>query len=203
MHENILIIGLTGSICSGKTLIADFFKEKNAIILDADQISKDLSTPGQQAWHEIINEFGEEIIHANKSINRKLLADIVFNNPKQLKKLEQILHPKIKDEILKKINQEQKKSIVVIDAPLLLEAKFDDIIDLLIVVSCKKSILLERAQKRNSSTIQEIKKRLKYQMPLKNKIKKADYIINNNTTINETRRQFELVWKKITKKQIH
>src|SRR4030042_2033061 len=123
-----LIVGLTGGVASGKTAISQVLKGEGAYIIDADQIARELVQPNRPAWNELIRAFGKEILQEDGSIHRKKLADKVFADPKKRNSQNQILHPRIKEEMdrrTKKIGQKDPKAIVVIDAPLIVELGYN------------------------------------------------------------------------------
>ena len=194
-----MIIGITGGICSGKNLVCSFFKENGAHIFDADIIAKEICQPEKPAWNKIINIFGDNILNPDKTLNTKKLANIVFNDSNKLKELESVIHPEVKSLILERISGLKAESIAVINAPLLLEANFDEFTDKIIVVSCDEKTQIERCKHRDGLNVIDIKTRMARQIPLAEKVKKADFIINNNGSENETRRQFEEIWKTIKK----
>jgi len=121
----------------------------------------------------------------------------VFNNKDKLLKLETIVHPEVKNKIISEIKKIDTNNIVIIDAPLLLEAGFDDIVDKIIVVSCSEQEQIKRCAKRDNFSIDKIKKIINNQLPLKEKLKKADFIIDNTEIQTKTRRQFEDLWQTI------
>jgi dephospho-CoA kinase len=192
-----IILGLTGGICSGKTLISNWFKEKDCVVFNADKIVKDLYTSNQNIIIKIIQEFGEQVKKSNNELNTQKISDIVFNNKDKLLKLETIVHPEVKNKIISEIKKIDTNNIVIIDAPLLLEAGFDDIVDKIIVVSCSEQEQIKRCAKRDNFSIDKIKKIINNQLPLKEKLKKADFIIDNTEIQTKTRRQFEDLWQTI------
>lgn len=121
----------------------------------------------------------------------------MFNNKDKLLKLETIVHPEVKNKIISEIKKIDTNNIVIIDAPLLLEAGFDDIVDKIIVVSCSEQEQIKRCAKRDNFSIDKIKKIINNQLPLKEKLKKADFIIDNTEIQTKTRRQFEDLWQTI------
>ena len=145
-----LIVGLTGGVASGKTAASQVLKEEGAYIIDADQIARELVQPHQPAWNELIRAFGKEILQEDGSLHRKKLADKVFADPKQRKRLNQILHPRIKEEMgrrTKEIGQKDPEAIVVIDAPLLVELGDHHEMDKLIVVTFNPDATNRKAER--------------------------------------------------------
>lgn len=193
-----MIIGLTGSIGTGKTTAASIFKKFGAAIIDADEIARGIVKPQMPAWQEIINAFGEKVQSPDLTINRKYLGELIFNDTVSRERLNQITHPLIKEEIHKQI-QEQNNKIVIIDAPLLIEAGVHSIVDKIIVVIASRDTQIKRLKLRNFLSDLQIEARLDSQLPLENKIEKADYIIDNNGNILETTKQIKRIWEELIK----
>lgn len=178
-----LIVGLTGSMGSGKTTAASIFKELGAFIIDADAICRELVLPNRPAWEEIIYAFGKSIIKDDQNIDRTKLADIVFSEPAKKERLEKILHPKVIEEemrLCRQILKERPQSIVIIEAALLIESGNYRKVDKVIVVICDQESLVLRAMERSSLTREKAKLRIQNQMPQEEKIERADYILENN-----------------------
>lgn len=171
-----MIVGLTGSFGTGKTTVARMFKKLGAEVIDADKIV-----------HKFID-----------ASTRKKLAKIVFKRKAYLELLCKIIHPLVIKRIKKEIKQlKPKKNIVIIDAPLLIESGLHRIVDILIVVKAKKATQIQRAMRNTGLRKDEISKRIRFQMPLREKINLADFVIDNDGTIDETRRQVMDIWKKL------
>jgi len=197
-----LIVGLTGGVASGKTAASQALKEEGAYIIDADQIARELVQPHQPAWNELIRAFGKEILQEDGSLHRKKLADKVFADPKQRKRLNQILHPRIKEEMdrrTKEIGQKDPEAIVVIDAPLLVELGDHHEMDKLIVVTSTQTQQIERLKDRDGISPEEALRILSSQMPLGEKIKLADFVIGNEGSLGETKKRAREVFKELKK----
>ena len=177
-----MLIGLTGGIASGKSLVAAELKRLGAYLIDADEIGRKVVNPGLPAYQDIVKEFGEGILNPDKTINRKALGGIVFSNPKLRKTLEQITHPRILDAIEKEtqtIQGNDPKALIVVDAALLIEVGLNKKMDKVVVVYADEQTQLKRLIKRSGFTMAEAKKRIASQMPLSEKIKYADFVIEN------------------------
>jgi len=197
-----LIVGLTGGVASGKTAASQALKEEGAYIIDADQIARELVQPHQPAWNELIRAFGKEILQEDGSLHRKKLADKVFADPKQRKRLNQILHPRIKEEMdrrTKEIGQKDPEAIVVIDAPLLVELGDHHEMDKLIVVTSTQTQQIERLKDRDGISPEEALRILSSQMPLGEKVKLADFVIGNEGSLEETKKRAREVFKELKK----
>jgi len=178
-----LIVGLTGSMGSGKTTAASLFKDLGASVIDADAICRELVFPNRPAWEEIVRSFGEEILNEDKTIDRVKLADIVFNDETQKAMLESILHPKVIAEEMRLCGQIFKadpKALVLIDAALLIESGNYKKVDKVVVVTCDQESLIRRAIKRSGLTREEVRLRIQNQMPQEEKAKRADFILPND-----------------------
>lgn len=196
-----LMVGLTGGIVSGKSTVSEMFRQLGAQVIDADQIAHTIVSPGEKAWHSIVEYFGKEILLKNQQINRKKLAKIVFADKKKLEMLNSITHP----EIMAVINQRicQLKSnynqdlICIIDAPLLFEANLADRMDKIIVVFISQEEQTKRLLLRDNFTKEEALRRIQSQIPLTSKLSWADYVIDNSFSREQTKKQVEQVWEKL------
>ena len=179
-----LLVGLTGTMGSGKTTTALLLKEMGAFIIDADVICRDLVLPNRPAWKEIVHEFGKGILqNDHETIDRAKLARIIFNDKIKKDQLEKILHPKVIAEEMKVAGQvfrEHPDIIVVVEAALLIESGNDQRMDKVIVVTCGEEQSIHRAMKRCSLSREEAISRIQNQMPQVDKIKKADYVLQND-----------------------
>jgi dephospho-CoA kinase len=197
-----LIVGLTGGVASGKTAVSQVLKEEGAYIIDADQIARELVQPHKPAWSELIRAFGQEILQEDGSIQRKKLADKVFVDPRQRKLLNQILHPRIKEEMdrrTKEIVEKDPQAIVVIDAPLLVELGDHREMDKLIVVTSTQTQQIERLKDRDRTNTEEALRIVSSQMPLEEKLRYADYIIRNEGSMEETKKRAKEVYQELKK----
>jgi dephospho-CoA kinase len=181
-----MIIGITGSFGSGKTTVANIFVRYGYKVINADRLYRGLIKKDKSLYKKIKKEFG--------TTNRKKLKNIVFNDYAKLKKLNKITHPVIIEKIKSLIKKDKK---IVIDAPLLIEANALSLIDKLIVVKCNKNKQMERLLKKGRYTKKEINHIIKSQMPLNKKLKYADFIINNNYSLNRTKGQVKKIIKSI------
>jgi len=193
-----LVLGITGTFGSGKTTVAGIFKSFGAELIDADKLAHQCCRPGNKAYKRIIKAFGKEIIGKDKTINRKKLGKIAFNNRGLLKRLNDIIHPGVIRDIKSRI-RDSKSKVIVLDAPLLIEAGLRRLVDKLIVVRITRSKQIERAKKKTPLSKTDILKRMKSQISQCAKLRFADFIIDNSGTIGETRKQAErirrLLWK--------
>jgi len=183
-----LIIGLTGGIGSGKTTVSDMFSKIGIPIIDTDVISRDLIN-NTSVLKKIVEAFGDDVIDSNGTINRKKLSKIVFTHPTKKKQLEKILHPEIRIEVNKKIqdysSSEKQSTYIIIVIPLLLETGYLDIIDRILTVISDEDVRIKRVKQRDNRETSEIQSIIKNQVTDEQRLAKTDDIIKNNNDIND------------------
>ncbi len=195
-----LIVGLTGGIASGKSLVAKVFQDLGAHVIDADKIVHELLEPGQQAWEEVVERFGPEIVFPDKTINRRKLGEIVFNDAEKRAWLNQCLHPKVfavYTARVKHLCARALHAIIVLDAALLIESGYHKKMDRIVVVYADQEQQLERLTSRDRFSREQALVRIRSQMPLSEKRKQADYVIENTGTREETERQAREIFQKL------
>lgn len=192
-------LGLTGGIATGKTTISNYLKSIDIPVLDADEYARKVVEPGTPGLDEITNTFGEQVLRADGSLNRKLLGQIVFNDSSARQTLNDITHPRIQQMMADELHRlaEQQIPLVILDIPLLLENKNVAGADAVMVVTIPESLQLTRLMQRNNLTEKEAQSRISAQMPLVEKEKLADFVIDNSGTISSTQKQVEKVIQKI------
>ena len=193
------LIGLTGGIASGKSTVSNYLKELGAKIIDGDIIAREVVVPEKPAWIEIVKAFGEKILLPDRNLNRAVLGEIIFNDEKAKKILEKIISPYIANEIYAKINLFNKEQIgfVILDLPLLYENNWDRETNENWVVYVDEKTQIERLCKLNNYTIQQALSRINNQMSLKEKATRADFVIDNNSDIESTKRQVLDKWQEL------
>lgn len=192
-----MIIGITGSIACGKSTVSNYLKSKGYIVIDADKIGHE-ALDDDYVKEKLILAFGNEILDDNK-INRQKLGELVFGNSSNLNVLNSIIHPEIRKKILEKIDKNNDKEFIFIDVALLFEAKFDDLVDKIIVVYVDKNTQLTRLMKRNSISKKEALSRIVSQMSPIEKAKLGDYTVNNNLDVINTYEQVDKVLSELKK----
>ena len=192
-----MIIGITGSIACGKSTVSNYLKSKGYIVIDADKIGHE-ALDDDYVKEKLILAFGNEILDDNK-INRQKLGELVFGNSSNLNVLNSIIHPEIRKKILEKIDKNNDKELIFIDVALLFEAKFDDLVDKIIVVYVDKNTQLTRLMKRNSISEKEALSRIVSQMSPIEKAKLGDYTVNNNLDVINTYEQVDKVLSELKK----
>ena len=198
-----MLIGVTGSLATGKSTVTALLKELGAKVIDADAVvHRQLKDRRSLCYRAICARFGKDILTQGE-IDRKKLAKIVFNDPQELKQLEGIIHPITKQVIWAKAEAflKQKKSrVVVLDVPLLFESGWAKDVDAVIVVAAERSAQIARAVRKLHISPLEAEQRIKQQLPLPYKKRRADFVVDNNGNIKETKRQVQDLWKKIERK---
>ena len=189
------VIGLTGSFGTGKTFVASIFKDLGAKVIDADRIAHKVIRKGTPAYVRIVKSFGKKILNKEGEIKRSELGHIVFSNKALLRRLSDIVHPYVIKEIKRSIRSAGKTDVVVVDAPLLLEARLNGLVDKLVVVKCQKRRQIERCQEKFRLQKEEILKRIASQIPIKKKTEIADLVIENSRTKSQTKEQVLKAWK--------
>ena len=192
-----MIIGITGSIACGKSTISNYLKSKGYIVIDADKIGHE-ALDDDYVKEKLILAFGNEILEDNK-INRQKLGELVFGSSSNLNVLNSIVHPEIRKKILEKIDKNNDQEFIFIDVALLFEAKFDDLVDKIIVVYVDENTQLTRLMKRNSISKKEALSRIVSQMSPIEKAKLGDYTVNNNLDVINTYEQVDKVLSELKK----
>lgn len=191
------VIGLTGGIASGKSTVSKILKRLGAVIIDADIVSREIMSKGSFAYNKIVEYFGTDILKENGEIDRKKLGNIVFADKDKLLKLNEITHPIIIEKIKEKIKVEKEKKrekAVILDAALLIEMKMYKMVDEVWLVVVDSKTQIKRIMERDKLSYKDAVNRIKSQMPLEDKMKYADFIINNCKDFNAIEKQVNLLW---------
>jgi dephospho-CoA kinase len=185
-----LRVGLTGGIGSGKSTAAALFAGHGVPVIDADEIARQLVTPGQPAYEQVIRTFGSGIVATNGRLDRDRLRRIVFADPEQRKRLEAILHPLVRREIQRETRRLQAPYCIIV-IPLLIEANQRDLVDRVLVIDCDEGLQLQRVAGRSQLTEDEIRKIVGAQLSRNERLRHADDVILNNTDLGELRANVE------------
>lgn len=185
-----LVVGLTGNIGCGKSSLSDIFRAEGIKIIDADIIARQIYED-EKLLRKVYETFGNDIKNEDGSLNRKALGRIVFSDDEKLIQLNKLTHPVIRQKVSDEIEEykSQNEEIVILDAALLVESDYLNFIDKLLVVTCKENIQIERIIARDNCSIEEALGRIKSQMSQENKVKYADYVIDNSATLSELRKK--------------
>jgi dephospho-CoA kinase len=186
-------IGLTGGIGSGKSTVAKMLEDLGAVVIDADQVSRELVEPGMPALAELVEAFGPRILRSDGSLNRGLLAQIAFASPQATARLNAIMHPRIARESALRI-QAAEGSVVVYDMPLLVETGQRDVVDAIIVVDVPEDEQVRRAVEFRGMDPVDVRRRIQAQASRQQRRAVADYVIDNSGTLDETRAQVSRIW---------
>ncbi len=190
------VIGLTGNIACGKSLVLRELATRGAETIDADQVAREVTEPGSPVLAAIVQEFGTGILQPDGSLDRRALGAIVFRDPDALRRLEAITHPAILAEIRRRVAASERP-VVVIDAIKLFESSLARDCDEVWVVTCRPDQQLARLMARNGLTEEEALARIRAQPPQEEKVTRADRVIDNSGSIEETRRQVAALWQEV------
>ncbi len=199
------VIGLTGGIASGKSLVASLFRSLGAIVLSADEIARRVEAPGSEAFQEIVRTFGPGMVRADGSLDRKRLADLIFRDASARARLNAITHPRIRQALSAEIDRLRAagiKGVVVVEIPLLLDTAPRNLfpLDGVIVVAVDVETQLARMMARDGLTRDDALQRLQAQRPLAEKVAEADWVVDNSGPAAQTRRQVEDLWTRLHKR---
>lgn len=194
-------IGITGSIACGKSTVSDYLKEKGYTIIDADKLGH-VALTSEDVKRRLSETFGANIL-VNNEISREVLGKLVFGNDNNLKKLNNIIHPKIKELILKLQEEHKNEDLVFLDIALLYEANFVDLVEKVVVVYVDDDIQLERLMTRNSLSKEESLKRMESQMSPQEKVSLGDFVINNSYRKEDTFQQIDEILEKLKRGDKH
>lgn len=197
-----LTVGLTGGIGSGKSTFASLLAERGAQIVDADAIGRSALDPGQQAWHSIVDTFGDEVLGPGMKIDRERLAEIVFSNPKALAALNAIIHPVIVNRIAETLEMLRgTDEIVVIDAALIVDIGLTDAVDVLVVVHATENARHDRLVADRAMRSEDIAARMRAQSDPEELLRRADIVVRNDGSHEDLVREAERVWEELTRLQ--
>ena len=199
-----LNVGLTGGIATGKSTVVRMLVKKGARVIDHDALVHTLQEPGRPVWNRIVEAFGRDILDAGGRIDRKKLGALVFGNEGRRKALEGIVHPAVLEEAQRerdRIGKEDTRAIVLSDIPLLLEVGMQGLFDLILLVYAPPEVQIARVMKRNNMTRDEAAARLGAQMPIDEKLKRADVVIRNDRTMKELHQRVDEVWEELLSRE--
>ena len=202
-----LKVGLTGGIAAGKSVVGEMFAAQGAHVIQADQISHQLMQPGQAVYQEVVHHFGAEILDPDGTVNRARLGELAFggpNRPSRIQELNQIVHPAVvrrQEEWMTEVGRRDPHAIAVVEAALILEAGMAGGFDRLVVVTCRPEQRIERWAQRlkvdQETARREVARRMAAQIPDEEKIRAADYVIDNSGSLDETGRQVREIYAEL------
>lgn len=192
-----ILVGLTGGIASGKSMVSGLFRKGGASVIDADKIAHEVIRPPGDPWKEIVSVFGNKILLPDQSIDRKKLAKIVFDDPEKREELNAIVHPHVfaeEEKQRKEIVGKDPKAVVIFDIPLLIETRSYELMDKVILVYVERNLQITRLMERENITQAEAVKRVEAQIPLKEKKQYADYIIDGSLPIEKVKKKVDEIY---------
>jgi len=193
------VIGLTGGIGSGKSTVSRFLAELGAVIIDADKVGHEAFKPDTGVWWEVVEVFGRQILTPGGDIDRKKLSEIVFGNVELLARLNQIMHPRMYDIVKAQLEEYRRRGVevVVLEAPLLLEAGWTSLVDEVWVTVAAEFTVLSRLQERVRLVKEELLARIRSQLSSEERIKCADVVINTDCNLDEVRARVRELWEEL------
>jgi len=200
LYKTMLIIGITGNFGTGKTTVSQMLAELGAVTISADELGHEFLQPDTQTYTEILAAFGKSILKPDGEIDRSKLGKLVFAKAAALKKLNQIMHPRIYEKVRQKITEESQKSgvqVVVIEAALLIEAGWIPLLDQLWVTTAPESTIVRRLKSSRRLSEGQILTRLRNQMPQEEKVKQADVVIDTDYPIDKLRARVSELWQSL------
>ncbi|HSC43011.1 MAG TPA: dephospho-CoA kinase [Candidatus Binatia bacterium] len=193
------LVGLTGGIASGKSTVAKILQSLGAAIVNADDLAREVAEPGHEAWKEIVASFGADILQSDQTLDRQKLRTLIFNQPEARKRLESIIHPRVRALAEERIRQYAAAGypVVIYEVPLLFEGNLQEWLRPVILVACDVETQTARLQKRDHLTAADAEKHIAAQMSLKDKRRLADYVIENNGSLEDLERQTRQILEKL------
>lgn len=192
-----MIIGLTGSIATGKSTVAKMLKELHLPIVDADVVAREVVEPGTETLQKIAEAFGQDVIREDGTMDREKVGSIIFHQPEKRQILNSIIHPAIREEMLRQRDAyiENGSLHVVMDIPLLFESKLQHFVEKVLVVAVSEETQLVRLMERNGFSEEEARARIATQLPIQVKIEGADAVIYNDGSLGNSKNQLEVILK--------
>lgn len=193
------VIGLTGGIASGKSTVAQFLAELGAVILDADEVGHEAFKPDTELWRRVVAAFGRQIVAPDGNIDRKKLGNIVFGNAESLSRLNRIMHPRMYALVKARLEQyrRQGRKMVVLEAPLLLEAGWSPLVDEVWVTTASEATVLKRLGERSGLSPAESLTRIRSQLPSAERVRRADVVINTDCDPDGLRSRVTELWQRL------
>ena len=192
-----LVIGLTGSIGTGKSEVTQVLQELGAEVINADQVGHEAYTPHTESWNAVVDAFGRDILQPDGEIDRRKLGAIVFADPVQLAKLNGIMHPRMADMVAEKTEQMRSRGVqvVVVEAALMFEAGWETLVDEVWATDSSLEIVFERLMSRNGMDEQEVRKRIGSQMDIQERLDRADVVVDNSGDVAALEATVKSLWK--------
>jgi dephospho-CoA kinase len=198
MAGQIPVIGLTGGIGAGKSTVTQMLEELGAAVIDADQVGHQIYLPDLPAWREIVETFGTEVLHADRTINRQTLGKLVFADPEALRTLNHIVHPKMYDrmaELIAELRTQGGMKAIVVEAAVLIEANWMPLVDQVWVVVASESVVVERLAKQRNLSPEQVRTRIAAQLSNDERRKHAQVVIRNDGSIEQVHAAVQQAWE--------
>jgi dephospho-CoA kinase len=195
------VFGLTGGVASGKSTVARYFQDLGAYIIDADRVGHESIEPGRPAFEEILDHFGRDILDASGHIDRKKLGPMVFADPQELRALNAIVHPRIiarSNELALEYHARNPHAVVIVDAALIFESGIGGTLRKIIVAWCRPEQQEERLMAKAGVSLEEAERRIHAQMPVEEKRRRADYVIDCSGTLEQSRVQADAIFGELS-----
>ena len=193
------VIGLTGGIGSGKSTVSQFLAELGVVILNADEVGHKAFKPDSEIWRKVVAAFGRQIVTPDGNIDRKKLGNIVFGNPESLSRLNQIMHPRMYALVKAQLEEyrQQGTRVVVLEAPLLLEAGWTSLVDEVWVTTAPEATVLKRLEERSGMSQAESLTRIRSQLSSAERVRHADVVINTDCDLDELKSKVMKLWQRL------
>lgn len=192
-----LVVGLTGGVASGKSTVARTFEQCGAHVIDADVLARQVVEPEKPAWHDIVRAFGRGVLRADHTLDRRALAHLVFGHPARLRQLNAIVHPRVAREqarLTREIGKKHRHAVVIYDAPVLIEAGAHERMDQVIVVTADQATQVTRLRRRNGLSRADALRRIRSQLPLAQKLRHADHVLDGTAPRRRLRRDVSCLY---------
>ncbi|MFO7813714.1 MAG: dephospho-CoA kinase [Pelovirga sp.] len=199
-----MILGVTGNIASGKSSVCRELARRGAIVVDADQLAREVVEPGSPVLERLVNSFGKDILKSDGSLDRKHLGDLVFSNPSARERLNAIIHPAIAALSRQRLQKlRDTVPLVIYEAPLLYEVGAEARVDKVLLVTIAPEVQLARLMERDGLDEKSARQRIAAQMPQEQKMARADYLVDNSASREETIAQIERLWPLLVGKLVN
>ncbi len=195
-----IVVGLTGGLATGKSSVARLFQDCGAIVIDADVLAREAVEPGRPAWRDIVRVFGKKVLQPDRTLDRRTLGRIVFGNRAKLKRLGAIVHPRVAREqnrLTREIARKDPDEVIIYDAPVLIEAGAHKRMDKIIMVAADQATQIKRLCNRSHLSRAEALRRIRSQLPLAQKIKLADYVIDGTLSFEQTKNEVQRIYAEL------
>lgn len=195
-----ILVGLTGGIGSGKSLVAQIFKRLGACLIDADELAHQAIAPGTHAWQAIRDRFGPEILKDDQTVDRRKLGEIVFENAEKRQWLNSMVHPKVfmeQERLTREITEKDPKAVIIFDVALLIETRAHELMDKVILVTADRRTQIKRLMERDGLERQEARKRIASQTPTSKKKRYADYLIDGTQPLEGVEHEVEKIYEEL------